>query len=168
VKKLYIIRHAKSSWSDLSLNDFDRPLNKRGKRDAPVMGDRFVKRAIKPDSILSSPAKRAKETAKMIAKSISYKNKILFDENIYEASLKRFESILRNLDDKDKISFLVAHNSTLNMFVYEYVGLDENVPTCGVVGIEFDCDKWSEISPKNAKLILFDYPKKDFISKPIL
>ena len=78
-KKLYIIRHAKSSWSDMSLDDFDRPLNKRGKANAPVMGTRFKNKGVKPDIIISSPAKRAISTAKIIAKKVKYVDEIILN-----------------------------------------------------------------------------------------
>ncbi|MDQ1339890.1 MAG: phosphohistidine phosphatase, partial [Campylobacterota bacterium] len=87
MKKLYIIRHAKSSWGDAELNDFERPLNKRGKSNAPMMGERLKKKGVMPDIIISSLAKRAKSTAEMIAKEVGYEKKVLFDENIYESSV---------------------------------------------------------------------------------
>ena len=86
MKKLYIIRHAKSSWKDFSLADYDRPLNKRGFFNAPFMGNILKEKRVMPDLILSSPALRAKTTAEIIAKSIHYVDKIVFDKKIYEAS----------------------------------------------------------------------------------
>lgn len=159
MKKLYIIRHAKSSWGDAELNDFERPLSKRGKANAPMMGERLKKKGIMADIIISSPAKRAKSTAEMIAKEVGYEKKVLFDENIYESSVATLRKILTALDDKQSTVFLVGHNPELNMLVDYYVKFYENIPTCGVVEIEFKCDKWAEIEPKNAKLISFDYPK---------
>lgn len=159
MKKLYIIRHAKSSWSDAELNDFERPLNKRGKLNAPMMGERLKEKGVMADIIISSPAKRAKSTAEMIAKEIGYEKKVLFDENIYESSVDELRKILTALDDKNSTVFLVGHNPELNMLVDYYVKFYENIPTCGVVKIEFECDKWANIEPKNAKLISFDYPK---------
>lgn len=160
MKKLYIIRHAKSSWKDETLNDFERPLSKRGKSNAPMMGARLKKKGVMPDIIISSPAKRAKSTAEIIAKEIGYKKKVLFDENIYESSVEELRKILTALDDKNSTVFLVGHNPELNMLVDYYVKFYENIPTCGVVEIAFACDRWAEIEPKNAKLLSFDYPKK--------
>jgi len=160
MKKLYIIRHAKSSWSDEKLDDFERPLNKRGKENAPMMGARLGERGVMPDIIISSPAKRAKTTAEIIAKEIGYKKKILFDENIYEASVDKLSKILRMIDDKNRTVFLVGHNPSLNELAYKLAGFNENIPTCGIVEIEFKCRKWAEIAPANAKLVMFDYPKK--------
>lgn len=159
MKKLYIIRHAKSSWSDAELNDFERPLNKRGKANAPMMGERLKEKGVMPDIIISSPAKRAKSTAEMIAKEVGYEKKVLFDENIYESSVDELRKILTCINDENSTAFLFGHNPELNMLVDYYVKFYENIPTCGVVEIEFSCESWAEIEPKNAKLISFDYPK---------
>ncbi len=159
MKKVYIIRHAKSSWSDNSLSDFDRPLNKRGKANAPLMGKRLKKRKVTPDIIISSPAKRAKMTAKLIAKKVKYSKNIIYNQNIYNANFGVLSKILKKVDDENSILFLIGHNPELNMLVQEYVDFDENIVTCGIVEIEFDCDRWQDISSSNAKLISFDYPK---------
>ena len=160
MKKLYIIRHAKSSRSDETLEDFERPLNKRGKANAPIMGERLKEKGIMPDIIISSPAKRAKTTAEIIAKEIGYEKKVLFDANIYEANVNELSKILRALDDKNKTVFLVGHNPSLNDLANYYVHHEENIPTCGVVEIAFACEKWADIEPKNAKLLSLEYPKK--------
>ena len=160
MKKLYIIRHAKSSRSDETLKDFERPLSKRGKANAPMMGERLKENGIMPDIIISSPAKRAKTTAEIIAKEIGYKKKILFDENIYESSVDELRKILRAIDDKNSAAFLVGHNPSLNDLANYYVHHEENIPTCGIMEIAFECDTWAEIEPKNAKLLSFEYPKK--------
>ncbi len=160
MKTLYIIRHAKSSWKDMSLDDCDRPLNKRGKRDAPVMGKRLKKKNVVPDIIISSPALRAKTTAQFIAKEVGYNKDIEFKEEIYESNIHILDNILKNIDDRNSITFLFGHNPDLNMLAEEYVDFDENIVTCGILKIEFDCDKWQDISHKNAKMISFDYPKK--------
>lgn len=159
MKKLYIIRHAKSSWKDSTLDDFDRPLNKRGKLDAPFMGTRLKEKNIMVDLIISSPALRAKTTAEIIAKKINYTKAILFKKDIYEVGTHAIKKILKKIDNDNNIVFLFGHNPDLNMLAEEYVDFDENIPTCGVVEIEFDCERWADISAINAKLISFDYPK---------
>ena len=160
MKKLCIIRHAKSSWKDSTLDDFDRPLNKRGEKNAPLMGTKLKKKKIQPDMILSSPALRAKSTAKIIAKKTKYIQKIVYDENIYEAMPNTLHKILNKQDDQHEIVFIVGHNPGLNMLADKYVDFYENIPTCGIVEIEFDCDRWISIDKENATLISFDYPKK--------
>lgn len=163
MKRLYIIRHAKSSWKDLSLDDFDRPLNKRGQRDAPFMGKVLKDLHVKPDIILSSPARRAKTTAQIIAKKVKYDKEILFIDEIYEASAVTLHRILTKVDDENRVVFLFGHNPGLNELLEEYVDVDENIPTCGIATIEFDVKSWSEISELNAQLISFDYPKKYYL-----
>ena len=158
MKKLYIIRHAKSSWSDETLDDFERPLNKRGKANAPMMGERLKEKGVMPDIIISSPAKRAKTTAEIIAKKVGYKN-ILFLDDIYEATSETLSKIVKRLDESYKIIFLVGHNPSLNELAYKLAGFSENIPTCGIVEIDFKCKKWAEIAPQKAKLVMFDYPK---------
>lgn len=162
MKKLYLIRHAKSDWSNPNLEDFDRPLNKRGEKNAPFMANILKQKNANPDLIISSPAYRAKKTAKIIKKNIAYKSTILFDQHLYEASLKTILEIVNYInDDFDKV-FIVGHNPTLNMLAFYLVELNENIPTCGIVEIELSCSSWREVNKKNAKLVSFDYPKKNY------
>ena len=160
MKKLYIIRHAKSSWKDSFLDDYDRPLNKRGMLNAPFMGAKLKTKKILPDIILSSPALRAKTTAEIIAKKVKYSQQIVFDEDIYDADMGTLHDILTKVDDENSVLFLFGHNPDLNILAENYVDFDENIVTCGVVEIEFDCERWQDISHDNAKLISFDYPKR--------
>ena len=160
MKKLFVIRHAKSSWKDYSLADFDRPLNKRGFLNAPFMGEYFKDRDIVPDIILSSPALRAKTTAEIIANKVKYKKQILYEKSIYEADIDTLHNILTSLDNKYKSAFIVGHNPGLNLLVDSYVGFDENIPTCGVVELQIKSDSWKNINSKNIKLLSFNYPKK--------
>lgn len=160
MKKLYIIRHAKSSWKDMSISDFYRPLNKRGKRNVSLMGSLLENRKLKADLILSSPALRAKITAETIAKKIEYYEEIVFMQEMYEASSHSLNEILLTLNKKYNTVFIFGHNTGFNDLAKKYVGLNENIPTCGVVEITFDCERWSEIGSSNAVLTSFDYPKK--------
>ena len=159
MKKLYIIRHAKSSWKDLTLDDFDRPLNKRGRLNAPAMGKRLKKRKVMPDLILSSPALRAKVTAEVIASKVKYTQEIIYNKDIYDADIETIHQILTEIDDENGVVFLFGHNSNLDMLTKHYIKFDKNIPTCGVVEIDFKCDSWHDISRDNAKLVSFDYPK---------
>ncbi|MDA3908665.1 MAG: histidine phosphatase family protein [Sulfurimonas sp.] len=161
MKKLFVIRHAKSSWKDMTLSDFNRPLNKRGSENAPLMGERLKKRNVNPDIILSSPALRAKTTAEIIAKKVNYTKEIVFNDDIYASMDMILKKLIKNTDDKNETLFLFGHNPDLNMLVEDYIDFDENIVTCGVVEIEFDCKHWKDISRKNAKFISFDYPKKE-------
>ena len=165
MKKLYLIRHAKSSWENPGLTDFDRALNKRGKRDAPFMGKLLKKENVKPDLIISSPAVRALTTAEIFAKEIGYsKNKIIKDENIYEAGIGELEDVVKNIPDENTVAFLFGHNPGFTHYANhlgdKYI---DNMPTCSVVGIEFDVNSWKEVERGTGKTFLFEYPKKYFI-----
>ncbi|RXK03538.1 SixA phosphatase family protein [Halarcobacter bivalviorum] len=162
MKKLYIIRHAKSDWSNPNLDDFDRPLNKRGKKNAPFMADILRQKNANPDLIIASPAYRTKKTAEIIKKHIAYKSPILYDEHLYEASLKTILEVINFIDDDYDTVFLVGHNPGLNMLGFYLVDFNENIPTCGILEIELDCDSWREVNKKRAKLLSFDYPKKKY------
>jgi phosphohistidine phosphatase len=160
MKILYLIRHAKSSWEDITLRDFERPLNKRGKRDAPFMGEILYDGGDIPDIIYSSPAKRASDTAKIIADKVGYEKEIILDEEIYESNLITLKNIVRSIGDENQTAFVFGHNPTLNMFAEDFCSFYENIPTCGVVKLGFDCDSWRKINVNNCNLLHFDYPKK--------
>ena len=162
MKKLYLIRHAKSDWSNSSLDDFDRPLNNRGKKNAPFIGKILRTKNIHPDLIISSPAYRARETTRKIAKKINYKNEIMYNENIYEASLKTILEIVNFIDDEYDNVFIVGHNPGLNMLAFYLIDFNNNLPTSGVLEIEFNCKSWREVKKNNAKFVSFEYPKKNY------
>jgi phosphohistidine phosphatase len=159
MKKLYIIRHAKSSWKDLTLHDFDRPLNKRDKRDAPFMAKILKNKNVMPDVILSSPALRAKNLAKVFAKELRFSKSIVYKKNIYNTDINTLQNILKKLDNKDSTVFLFGHNTELNILASMYVDFNQNLPTSGVIEIAFDCDKWTDIGTKNANFLSFECPK---------
>jgi len=162
MKKLVLLRHAKSSWDVVELSDFERPLNERGKRDAPIMGKHLAKkRQLKLDLIIASPAKRALKTAKIIAKEIGFsEDKILKDSSIYGAGLSEMLSIIAGISNSLDTVMLVGHNPTFTTLAY-YLTHDsvENIPTCGVFCVNFDVEKWQDIKEASGKLDFFDYPK---------
>ncbi len=162
MKKLYLIRHAKSDWSNPTLDDFDRPLNKRGKKNASFMGEILKEKKTKPDLIISSPAYRARETTKKIAKKIGYLNEIMYNEHIYEASLKDILDIVTFIEDEYEEVFIVGHNPSLNMLAFYLIDFNDNIPTAGILEIEFYSYTWRKIGKKNAKLVSFEYPKKNY------
>jgi len=160
MKTLYLARHAKSYWKDQSIPDFDRPLNNRGKRDAPFMGKVLNDKKIKPNLIISSPAKRTKKTAMEIAAKIGYpEKKILFNEDLYEASSNVLIKVLKKVDEKYDSVMIFGHNPGLTMLnnhiSNHYI---DNIPTCGIVALQFD-KKWSELDKNSCKLLNFEYPK---------
>ena len=160
-RKLFIIRHAKSSWKHPELDDFDRPLNSRGKRDAPEMGQRLRKRGVSPDIIVSSPAVRATKTAKIIAEAIGYpKDKIEFENSFYASDVRQLLKKIKAFDDGCKEAMIFGHNpeftSLANVLTKHYI---DNIPTCGVCCVEFDLP-WNEVDENTGELVFFDYPKK--------
>jgi phosphohistidine phosphatase len=161
VKTLILVRHAKSSWKHHELPDLLRPLNKRGKQDAPMMGERLAKREIEPDAMITSPATRALTTAEIIAREIGHpEEEIRVDEHLYGASAFELLEIIQELDDHLDCVMLFGHNPGLTDLAND-LGCDiDNVPTCGIVELEFDIDSWSCIDDGDPTCIDFDYPKK--------
>ena len=161
MKQLLLIRHAKSDWDDPSLSDFDRPLNPRGKRDAPVMATRLKDKKIKIDAFVSSPAKRAKRTATIFAEeySIKKKNIILLDE-LYAAEANVFYDVIKNIDDTFDSIAIFAHNPGITDFANSLAEVRiDNIPTCGVFAIKADCKKWKDFAASKKEFWFFDYPK---------
>lgn len=160
MKTLYLIRHAKSSWKDSSLDDFDRPLNKRGMNDAPLIGKYLHSQKIEADVIISSPAKRTELTARIIANKIKFGREIIFEPTIYEASYFDLLKIIHSIENCVNQLILVGHNPSLNELANFLIEVRiENIPTAGVVAISFDIE-WKEIIEKSGRLLFFVYPKK--------
>ncbi len=163
MKTLYVIRHAKSSWDATNVDDFERPLNARGKRDAPRMGKRLKEKNIMPDLMLSSPAKRALSTSKRIAKELKYpKDSIKTDRGLYHADEELMLTIVQGINSSYNVVMLLSHNPGLTDFVNSIMdgALDiDNVPTCGIVAFEFDINAWKEVNWGKGKMLFFDYPK---------
>ncbi len=165
MKRLYLIRHAKSSWNHPGLDDIERPLNKRGKRDAPFMGSRLKKYKIQPDLIYVSPAKRARKTAKFIADCVGYPvDRIEQHAGIYTSEMNRLLMVVQETGKKVNQLFLVGHNYVLTDFAEYLTGEDlGNIPTCGIVGVEFGVETWGGVTGGIGKMLFFDYPKKHAI-----
>ncbi len=161
MKTLFLIRHAKSSWDDTSLADRDRPLNDRGKRDAPKMGERLAKRDVSPDLILSSPAVRALETAEIIAKKLDYRRKdIVVDDRLYAVAADDLLDVIHKLDDKLRRVMLFGHNPELTELAHRLSGKISHLPTCAVAEFRFDAKSWSKIGKVKPTKVALDYPKK--------
>ncbi len=162
MKTLTLFRHAKSSWDDPGLADHDRPLAKRGLRDAPVMGQRLKAAGIRPSLILSSTAVRAWETAKIVAQEISYPIEFLQREpRLYHAGTSRLIDVIAAQDTGFNSLMLVGHNPGLTDFANELVpDLTDNVPTSGFVAFRIDIDHWDLRARGKVDLIVFDFPKR--------
>ena len=137
MKTLTLVRHAKSSWKHADLTDRERPLNKRGERDAPIMGKRIVAAGIRPSLIISSPAVRAWTTAKIIANEIGYPREFLQrEDSLYHASLDDILDVLVAQDAEFNNVMLFGHNPGLTTFAnYLSPGITNNLPTTGVLSV---------------------------------
>lgn len=162
MKTLYLVRHAKSSWDYPDLKDSDRPLNKRGKRDAPFMAKLMRNNKEAPDIIVSSPAVRAYEIAKEIAKGADIDKKdIIKDERLYMADTDDFTDVIKETKNKYKNLMLVGHNYGITYFANKISDADiDNIPTSGIVRIDFKADDWKEVAGQKGNMIFFEYPKK--------
>lgn len=161
MKILYLVRHAKSSWKDQSLNDIERPLNKRGKRDAPAMGHFLKKKNIYPDIIISSPAVRAAVTAKIIAENLSYPlNRIKYSDDIYDVDTTSLFKVVKHIKDKYDSAMITGHNPVLTNFGNALTNSRvDNIPTCGILGIELAIKSWLNITENCGTVIFFKFPK---------
>lgn len=161
MKKLFIVRHGKSSWQETTLADRDRPLNKRGTRDAPRMGERLFRRGARVDLLISSPAKRAMTTAQKIAEEIQYTLPIVESEKLYNATERDILHVIHSLDNSHVSVMLVAHNPGITDLINQIAGRRvDNVPTCGVVQLDYEIDTWDQVGQQKPKHVEIDYPKK--------
>jgi phosphohistidine phosphatase len=161
MKTLLLVRHAKSSWDAPGLSDFDRPLNERGKKDAPEMAKRLKDKNINIDLFVSSPAKRAKKTAKYFAEAFDIKKDgIQFVDNLYLASSSAFRETIIDLNDKKNVVAIFSHNPGITEFANALTNVRiDDMPTCGVFALHIDTDSWSDFENAEKKFLFFDYPK---------
>ncbi len=161
MKTLVLVRHAKSSWDVVGMDDFDRPLNERGKKDAPEMAKRLKEKKGNIDVLVSSPAKRAFKTAKLFAAEFAIDKKdILVVEKLYEASVTAFLETVSSLEEKHHTAVIFSHNPGITEFVntLSNVRIDD-MPTCGIFAVQSNVDKWEEFIKSEKSFLFFDYPK---------
>ena len=147
MKTLLIMRHAKSSWKHPELSDYDRPLNKRGKRDAPRMGKHLRQVDLIPDRILTSSAKRARKTASRVAKSCGYSGKVKKLEALYDTVPGVYFEILQALSDKYQRVMVVGHNPTMEQLVNHLTGEIKRMPTAALAYIGLPIQRWETLDP---------------------
>lgn len=162
-KQLLLVRHAKSDWDNIKLSDFDRPLNSRGEKNAPEMAKRLLKRGKIPQQIVSSPAMRAITTARYFAKELGLnKSDIVKEPEIYEAMTSTLKGVINNLDNTYSFIALFGHNPGITDLVSNLCSKDlYNIPTCGMVLIQFPFDDWSMVSAGTGEIVFYDYPKNE-------
>lgn len=162
MKKLYLIRHAKSSWGDFNLPDFDRPLNDRGKSDAPMMAKRLSERKVAIDAFVSSPAKRAKKTCKFFCSEFGVKeDRIIFIESLYLASADMFFSLVRSFDNRYSNVAVFSHNPGITEFANRLCrdARVDDMPTCSIFAAELDINNWKDLEESANKFLFFDFPR---------
>lgn len=161
MKTVILVRHAKSSWDDPATTDLDRPLNDRGKKDAPEMAERLLKRNIAIDTFISSPAKRARKTATIFAKAFDQeKEDVVLKDELYNAAEKNFYEVISQLPSSMKNIAVFSHNPGLTDFANSLahdIRID-NVPTCGIFAVSFQGD-WPAFKDAEKQFLFFDYPK---------
>lgn len=161
MKTLFVLRHAKSSWDDPDLEDFDRPLNDRGRTTAPFMGEVMQRKGFEPDVIISSPAVRAKDTAALAKEHSGSDAEIVYEERIYEASAKTLRKVASSIDDRYGSVMMVGHNPGMEGLVQFLTGRPEAMPTAALAVIDLDIASWSDIDLESGRLRTIIRPKDE-------
>jgi phosphohistidine phosphatase len=161
VKTILLIRHAKSSWENFSVKDEDRPLNERGKKNAPEMAKRLLKKKVPIDAFISSPAKRAKTTAEFFADEYGVKkSRILLVPELYTANREAFLKTIRNAPPESQSIAIFSHNNGITDFANELSETKiDHMPTCSIFAVRTDISEWKDFETGSAKFYFFDYPK---------
>jgi phosphohistidine phosphatase len=161
MKTLALLRHGKSSWEAPELADFDRPLLPRGEHDAALIGDYLAETLGTPDLMLASPARRARETARIVAGQIGYAYEAVEEEpRVYEASADTLLTLIQGVDDRVGTLLMIGHNPGFSDLAARLAREPvEPLPTCGVALIEFGVDGWRYVGPGLGHLCAFERPK---------
>ncbi len=161
MRTLILIRHGKSSWADPARPDRDRKLDSRGQRDAPEVGRRLARRGVRPDLIVSSPARRARATARLIAAELPARHReIVVDERMYAATPLDLLAVVQGLDKQLHCVMLIGHNPGLSEFAHALCDEVAELPTCGVAAMEFDVQSWPEVGRETLASVDLDRPGK--------
>lgn len=164
MKYLILLRHAKSSWEDQGLADFDRPLAPRGEKDAPRMGRALKEASALPDLVVCSTATRARQTAARALKAAGYTGPVRHDDRIYEASVETLFEVLQSIDDDVETAMLVGHNPGFEMLIGSLIGAsgrpaNVRVPTATLARLELAATSWKSVKPGSATLIWHLIPR---------
>jgi phosphohistidine phosphatase len=163
MKSILILRHAKSSWKHPELNDHDRPLNKRGKRDAPRMGEFLHNEHLVPELIISSTAKRAFSTARTLANAVGYKGEITLNQSLYAAGPLAYIDVLRELSNEYARVLMVGHNPGVEQLVKMLTGEEQTMSTCSLAHVQLHINSWTEIEYKNRGKLLGIWQPRDLM-----
>jgi phosphohistidine phosphatase len=161
MKTLILVRHAKSSWDNADIEDIDRPLNDRGKTDGPVMAKRLKDKGIEIDTFISSPAKRARRTARFFAEEYGLgKKDINIEDKLYMASPSALAEIIKDIKDKHNTAILFSHNPGITEFANSLTQVRiDNMPTCAIFAVTANTDTWADFDKSEKNFLFFDYPK---------
>jgi phosphohistidine phosphatase len=163
MKTLYLMRHAKSSWGNAHLGDFERPLNERGESDAPEMGRRLSQKSPRPQLIYASPAERTRQTILYVADALGHPTEeIQWREKIYGAGVEDILSILEGTSDSIETTLLIGHNPTMGFCVAHWSRkFDHHFPTAALACLQIETDRWMDLGSSPGILVDYDYPKLD-------
>lgn len=161
MKTLILVRHAKSDWSHEGLSDIERPLNERGRSDAPEMAKRLRKKGLKIDLFLSSPAKRAFRTARFFAEEFDVKkDDIQVEKQLYGAMPHQFEEVIATLKNKTETVVVFSHNPGITDFANSLCEVrTDNMPTCSMFAVQANADSWEAFIKVEKNFLFYDYPK---------
>ena len=163
MKTLIVVRHAKSSWANPGQKDFDRPLNERGKNDAPKMAEKLLAEGIKIDAFVSSPAKRAKQTCEAFATAYGLKKEeIIFIDKLYHAPAHVYYEALCEIKNKYDRVAIFGHNPGITDFLSSLYtqGQSVEMPTCAIFAVKADVDKWEDFESADKEFLFYKYPKE--------
>lgn len=161
MKSLYLVRHAKSN-QELGVEDFERPLNERGKKDAPAMGKRIRSRELTIDTFVSSPARRARQTAELFARKYGFdETDIRYVPELYLANPDALKKAIEKIDDRYQSAALFAHNPGITELANVLTNIRiDNMPTCGIFAVTIRTNRWADFMQAEKEYLFFDYPKK--------
>ncbi|MBD0325317.1 MAG: histidine phosphatase family protein [Pyrinomonadaceae bacterium] len=160
MKTLFLLRHAKSSWQDASLPDFERPLNKRGRRAAPLIGKFMRREKLRPQLILCSPAERARQTIALVEEAAALKAELRYDERIYEATAARLRAVVAEIDEEASGALLVGHNPGMEELLEFLTGEVRHMPTAALAHITLDIERWADVQERSGELLRLIRPKE--------
>lgn len=159
MKTLYLLRHAKSSWTDSGLQDFERPLNGRGREAAPLVGRFMKKNKLRPDLLLSSPAERARQTAALVSEAAGFAAGLRYDERIYEADAARLLEVISQVEEGADAVLLVGHNPGLEELLALLTGEAQGMPTAALARVSLEIEKWGKVREGTGRLEWLVKPK---------
>jgi phosphohistidine phosphatase len=160
MRTLYLLRHAKSSWNDASLRDFDRPLKGRGRDAAKAVGERLASEKPDVSLVICSPAVRTRETWEIVAKSSGLRVEERFDQRIYEASLRELLEVVSEISADKEVVMLIGHNPGFEELLTFLSGESRRMPTCALAKINLDVGNWKDVKAGEGSLELFVTPKE--------